>query len=192
MSRHAGLETRRLRLRRWRAEDKKPFAELKADREVMRFFVEPMSAAESDQFVTRIEEHFDRTGFGLWAVEQSESGEFLGFVGLAVPSFQAHFTPCVEIGWRLAAPFWNHGYATEAAQAALAFGFDVLEQDEIVAFTAVANAPSRRVMEKLGMAYHPADDFDHPRIPEGHSLRRQVLYRLTRLGWQRSIEATIY
>ena len=147
---------------------------------VMRHFVQPMTASESDQFIDGIEEHFDRNGFGFWAVELRDSGDFLGFVGLAAPSFPAHFTPCVEIGWRLAAAFWNQGYATEGAQAALTFGFDVLNLHEVVAFTADRNAPSRRVMEKLDMTHDPADDFDHPVLPPGHRLRRHVLYRISR------------
>ncbi len=178
------LDTARLVLRRWRPEDKKSFAALNADPQVMRHFVQPMTASDSDSFVDRIEAHFVKTGFGLWAVELRNSGDFAGFVGLAVPSFPAAFMPCVEIGWRLAARYWNRGYATEAAAAALTFGFERLALDEVVAFTAVKNAPSRRVMEKLGMERNPADDFDHPRIPEAHPLRQHVLYRLTRRRWQ--------
>lgn len=178
------LQTPRLLLRRWRQDDRDPFAALNADPEVMRFFAQPLTRTESDAFIDAIDAAFERNGFGFWAVEVKESATFIGFVGLSAPSFQAHFMPCVEIGWRLAAPFWNRGYATEGAKAALAFGFDVLNLDQVVAFTAVDNAPSRRVMEKLAMTRDPADDFDHPRIPEGHPLRRHVLYRMAHASRQ--------
>jgi RimJ/RimL family protein N-acetyltransferase len=175
------LRTARLLLRRWLPSDREPFARLNADPETMRYFPKPLTPAESDAFVDLIEAAFARNGFGFWAVELREAGTFIGFVGLSAPSFEAHFTPCIEIGWRLAAPFWNQGYATEGARAALAFGFDVLKVPEIVAFTAVGNAPSRRVMEKLGMTRDPADDFDHPRVAAGHPLQRHVLYRTARM-----------
>jgi RimJ/RimL family protein N-acetyltransferase len=103
---------------------------------------------------------------------------FAGFIGLSVPSFEAEFTPCVEVGWRLAADCWGAGYATEGAQAAIAFGFDALILSEIVSFTVPGNLRSRRVMERLGMSRSPTDDFDHPSLPLGHPLRRHVLYRL--------------
>lgn len=123
-----------------------------------------------------MEAHFQEHGFGLWAVEIPGVATFAGFVGLSVPRFEAHFTPCVEIGWRLAAPYWGRGYATEGARAALEFGFDHLHLDQIVSFTVPDNVRSRRVMEKIGMTHDPADDFDHPNLPEGHRLRRHVLY----------------
>jgi RimJ/RimL family protein N-acetyltransferase len=170
------LVTPRLRLRRWRAEDREPFAALNADPEVTEHFVSAQTRQESDASVDRIEVHFDRHGFGFWAAEHN--GVFIGFIGLAVPRFEAAFTPCVEIGWRLARPSWGSGLATEGARAALAFGFDTLGLDEIVSFTVPGNVRSRRVMEKLGMIY--TEDFEHPLIPEGHPLRRHVLYRLKR------------
>jgi RimJ/RimL family protein N-acetyltransferase len=136
--------------------------------------------------VARTNDHFARHGFGWWAVEVAESTEFIGFVGLLVPSFEAHFTPCVEIGWRLAHRYWGHGYAPEAARAALRFGFERLALDQIVSFTVPANLKSRRVMEKIGMRRDPADDFDRLSLPEGHPLRRHVLYRLSRADWKRS------
>jgi ribosomal-protein-alanine N-acetyltransferase len=135
---------------------------------------------ESDALAGRFEAHLDRHGFGLWALEIVDVAPFAGFVGLSVPGFDAHFTPCVEIGWRLAAEHWGRGYATEAARAVLAFGFASLGLREIVSFTVPANSRSRRVMEKIGMVRSAADDFDHPRLPEGHRLRRHVLYRVTR------------
>jgi RimJ/RimL family protein N-acetyltransferase len=151
---------------------------LNADRRVAEYLPSTLSRAESDSLASRIEAHFERHGFGLWAVEVPGVGEFAGFVGLALPRFEAHFTPCVEIGWRLDARYWGLGYATEGARAAAQFAFEVLRLKEIVAFTVPANIRSRRVMEKLGMTYSPEDDFDHPALATGHPLRRHVLYRL--------------
>ena len=145
------LTTARLRLRPWRQDDLAPFAALNADPQVMQFFPKALTRAESDATAGRIRDHFARHGFGFWAVEAPGVASLVGFVGLAVPSFEAHFTPCVEIGWRLAREHWGRGYATEAAAAALAFGFRDLKLDEIVAFTVPANLPSRRVMDRLGM-----------------------------------------
>jgi len=167
------LRTDRLLLRRWVPSDRRPFAEINGDPRVMEHFPGVLTGDESDAMVARIEAHFDRHGFGLWALEVPEQTPFIGFVGLAVPSFDAHFTPCVEIGWRLAVHSWSHGYATEAAHAVLAFGFDSAGLEEIVSMTVPENSRSRRVMERLGMMRDPADDFDHP--AQG---RRHVLYRL--------------
>ena len=178
------LTTARLRLRQWREEDLAPFAALNADPQVMEFFPKILTRAESDVVAGRIRDHFARHGFGLWAVEAPGAADFVGFVGLAVPSFEAHFTPCVEIGWRLAREHWGHGYATEAATAALAFGFGDRALEEIVSFTVPANIPSRRVMGRLGMRRLPADDFEHPAIADGHPLRSHVLYRLRRADWK--------
>lgn len=178
------LTTARLRLRQWREEDLAPFAALNADPQVMEFFPKVLTRAESDAVAGRIRDHFARHGFGLWAVEAPGAADFVGFVGLAVPSLEAHFTPCVEIGWRLAREHWGHGYATEAATAALAFAFGDRALEEIVAFTVPANIPSRRVMGRLGMRRLPADDFEHPAIAAGHPLRSHVLYRLRRADWK--------
>lgn len=172
------LETERLRLRRWREQDRAPFAAMNADPEVMELFPAPLTQAESDALVDRIEAHFERWGYGLWVVEEQATGAFCGFTGLAVPGFEAHFTPAVEVGWRLARSTWGKGYATEAARAALRVGFDDGGLEEIVSFTSTGNVRSRRVMEKLGMTHDEADDFDHPNLPPGHRLRRHVLYRL--------------
>jgi RimJ/RimL family protein N-acetyltransferase len=172
------LDTERLRLRRWRESDREPFAVLNADPVVMEHFPALSSRAESDAMVDRIEAHFDRRGFGLWAVEVRGGAPFVGCVGLWTPMFEAHFTPAVEVGWRLAPAHWGHGYATEAARAAVDYGFVAHDLEEIVAFTVAANFRSRRVMERLGMTHDPADDFDHPGIPAGDPLRRHVLYRL--------------
>lgn len=174
------IRTERLLLRRWRPEDRAPFAALNADPRVMRHFPATLTRAESDALAERIDAHFAEHGFGLWAVELPDEAPFIGFVGLSVPRFEAPFTPCVEIGWRIAAEHWGRSYAPEAARAALAHGFDTLGLREILSFTSASNAPSRRVMEKLGMSRDPRDDFDHPGLPEGHELRRHVLYRLAR------------
>jgi RimJ/RimL family protein N-acetyltransferase len=174
------LHTDRLILREWRDDDLAPFAALNADERVVAFLPGPLSREESDARAAQIRDHFARRGFGLWAVEAPGVAPFLGFVGLSVPGFDAPFTPCVEIGWRLAFEHWGFGYATEAARAAVRFGFDQLDLDEIVSFTVPANLRSRAVMERLGMRRSPDEDFDHPRLPEGHRLRRHVLYRLAR------------
>ena len=174
------LTTERLRLRRWRPEDLEPFAAINADPLVAEHFPSLLSRHESDALAARIEAHFAEHGFAQWAVEIPGEAPFAGFIGLSVPRFEAHFTPCVEIGWRLAASCWGRGYATEGAHAALAFGFEALGLEEIVSFTVPANVRSRRVMEKLGMRRDPADDFEHPLLPPGHRLRQHVLYRLAR------------
>ncbi len=172
------LETERLKLRRWRPGDREPFAALNADPEVAEYLAGPLTRAQSDELVERIEVGFARHGFGLWAVEVRTSGEFVGFAGLARPPFEAHFTPAVEVGWRLARAAWGHGYATEAGRAALAFGFEQVGLEEIVSMTAVGNLRSRAVMERLGMSRDPADDFEHPNLPVGSPLRPHVLYRI--------------
>jgi RimJ/RimL family protein N-acetyltransferase len=146
----------------------------------MEHFPALLSREESDARCARIEEHFHQHGFGLWAVEIGDIAPFAGFIGINVPSFEAHFTPCVEIGWRLAAEYWGRGFATEGARAALAFGFETLRLKEIVSYTVPANLRSRRVMEKLGMTHHEHDDFNHPLLPTGHWLSRHVLYRVAR------------
>ncbi|NET38211.1 MAG: GNAT family N-acetyltransferase [Cyanothece sp. SIO1E1] len=172
------LQTQRLRLRSWQQSDREPFAQLNADAEVMKYFPATLSRSESDALVERIERHHRAHGFGLWAVEVLSTAAFIGFVGLNVPTFQAHFTPTIEVGWRLARAFWGKGYATEAARSAINYGFEVVGLNEIVAFTAQSNLRSIAVMRRLGMTYQPADDFDHPSLPSGHALQRHVLYRL--------------
>jgi RimJ/RimL family protein N-acetyltransferase len=174
------LRTERLILRAWHDDDLAPFAALNADPAVMEYFPSVLSRAESDAFAARIRSEMAERGFGLWAVEAPGVAPFIGFTGLAVPRFTAHFTPCVEIGWRIARGFWGRGYAPEAAGKALAHAFGALSLAEVVSFTPVANARSRRVMEKLGMTHDPADDFEHPSLARGHPLRRHVLYRIRR------------
>jgi RimJ/RimL family protein N-acetyltransferase len=173
------LQTSRLHLRDWRGSDLPAHAAMNADPQVTEF-LPALNRAESDQRVARIREHFNLHGFGQWAVELIDGETFIGSVGLSVASFPAHFTPCVEVGWRLAYEHWGRGYATEAATAAIEFGFETLKLDEIVSFTVPENLRSRRVMERLGMTCSEADDFEHPLLAEGHRLRRHVLYRLSR------------
>ncbi len=172
------IRTERLLLRRWSERDLEPFSALNADPRVMEHFPARLSRTESDAMVGRMRAHFVAHGFGLWAVQVVGGSAFIGFAGLSRPSFQAPFTPCVEVGWRLAAEHWRLGYATEAARAVVAFGFEHVGLEEIVSFTVPANHRSRRVMEKLGMRHDPADDFEHPSLPSDHPLRPHVLYRL--------------
>ena len=174
------LKTERLLLRPFRDADREPFAALNADPAVMEHFPAPMTREESDGLVDRIMTQYDAWGFCLWAVEIQEIGQFIGFTGLSRPSFDAHFMPAVEIGWRLSKDAWGNGYATEAAFAALDHGFGPAGLDEIVSFTATTNLPSQRVMQKIGMTHDEAGDFDHPRLPDGHRLQRHVLYRIAR------------
>jgi RimJ/RimL family protein N-acetyltransferase len=175
------IETPRLSLRRWTAADREPFARINSDARVMEYMPCCLSREESDFLADRIERNFTMRAFGLFAVELREDGSFIGYVGLAEPEFKAHFTPCIEIGWRLSADYWGRGLATEAARAVVSHAFETLGLDSLVSFTVPANIESRRVMEKIGMSYSPSDDFDHPNLPEGHRLRRHVLYRLRRV-----------
>jgi RimJ/RimL family protein N-acetyltransferase len=175
----AELHTERLLLRQWHEADLEPFARLNADPEVMRHFPATLTREQSDGLAERERALIELHGWGLWAVEVLEHNSFIGFVGLAEPRFDAHFTPAVEVGWRLARSAWGHGYATEAARAALAHAFDVLGLDEVVSFTSTTNVRSQRVMQRLGMTHDPADDFDHPRVDDPR-IRRHVLYRLSR------------
>jgi RimJ/RimL family protein N-acetyltransferase len=177
------LRTSRLILRPWRDTDPAPFAALNADPVVMEQFPAPLRREESDDLADRIAADIDERGWGLWAVEITGTATFAGFIGLNPATFDAPFTPAVEVGWRLAREHWGHGYATEGARAALAFGFDALALEEIVSFTTHGNARSRRVMERLGMRRDPADDFDNPNVADNHELRRHVLYRLDRATW---------
>lgn len=189
--RHSGrvLKTDRLLLRRWRADDRTPFARMNADPVVMEFFVSPLTREESDALIDRIEAGFAECGFGLWAVDEIETGRFIGFTGLILQTFEAHFTPAVEVGFRLAQHAWGKGYASEAATEAVRYGFEAAGLAEIVSMTAVQNVRSQAVMRKLGMTHDPADDFDHPRVPDGHPLKRHVLYRLTAEQWRAAGDA---
>ena len=175
------LETERLILRPWREEDRAPFAGLNADPRVMEHFPKILDRAESDAVFERVRAGFAEHGYGPWALQVKGGAPFIGFCGIWSPRFEAHFTPCVEIGWRLAAEHWGRGYATEGARAALAAGFERLGFPEIVAYTAVKNARSRAVMEKIGMRFD-GETFEHPNIAAGHPLRTHVVYRLKRGG----------
>jgi RimJ/RimL family protein N-acetyltransferase len=172
------LRTERLLLRRWREDDVEPFAAMNADAEVMRFFPAAPTREQSERFVEVIERHFEERGYGLWALETLADGEFIGFTGLAPVAFEAHFTPAMEVGWRLRREAWGQGYATEAARTAVAFGFEQLGLAEIVSLTSVHNTPSRAVMTRIGMVRDPADDFLNPNLPAEHWLAPHVLYRL--------------
>jgi RimJ/RimL family protein N-acetyltransferase len=176
------LTTERLVLRRWQPADREPFAAMNADPRVMEHFLSPLDRAGSDARMERIELGFAEHGFGLWALERRDTGAFVGFTGLSVPDFDASFMPAVEIGWRLAFDAWGRGLAAEAARAALADGFERVGLAEVVSFTAITNVRSEALMRRLGMTRDPAEDFDHPRLPEGHRLRRHVLYRVGARG----------
>ena len=178
------LRTERLILREWRDADFDAWAAMNADPRVMEHFPKLLDRAASDAIGIRARESMAQRGFGILAVEIPGVTAFAGSVGLSVPRFEAHFTPCVEIGWRLARAHWGLGYAPEAARAALAQAFGPLGLREVVSFTAAGNEKSRRVMAKLGMTHDPADDFDHPLLPPGHALRRHVLYRLRASDWR--------
>jgi RimJ/RimL family protein N-acetyltransferase len=169
----------RLLLRQWVPQDLEAFAAMNADPRVMEHLPSPLTRSQSDDWaLERIIPGLAELGFGLWAVEVPEVAPFIGYVGLTVHTFESTFTPCVEVGWRLAFPYWGNGYATEAARIVVDFGFEMKGLDEIVSFTVPANVRSISVMERLGMSY--AGEFDHPKLPEGHRLRRHVLYRLSR------------
>jgi RimJ/RimL family protein N-acetyltransferase len=178
------LLTARLLMRRWRAGDDDPLAALNADALVMEYFPAPLEPRESRALISRLDAHFEQHGYGFWALELRASGELIGFAGLQVVSFEAHFTPAVEIGWRLARAHWRRGYATEAARAALCFAFGRLGPEQIVSFTTVANERSRALMRRIGMSHDPREDFDHPELAPSSPLRRHVLYRISAADWR--------
>ena len=176
------LQTERLTLRNWTEADFEPFCHMCADPEVMKYFPATLTRHESLSLALNIKSLIDARGWGAWAVEDRHQREFIGFVGLHIPQDNLPFSPCVELAWRLATPYWGSGYATEAAKAAINFGFGELALAEIVAFTAAINHPSRRVMDKIGMQYC-GEDFVHPDIPSTHQLSLHVLYRMSRQNW---------
>lgn len=178
------LRTERLLLRPWRESDRDPFAALNADPDVTEFLPRPITREQSDAMVDRIEAHFAEHGFGLFAVELPGEIPFAGFVGLSVPRFEAHFTPCVEIGWRLARATWGRGIATEAAREVMRFAFLEAGLEELVSFTVPSNLRSRAVMERIGMTRDSADDFEHPGLAPGDPLRAHVLYRRSRASFE--------
>ncbi|WP_030183557.1 GNAT family N-acetyltransferase [Streptomyces violaceorubidus] len=171
------LRTDRLVLRGWRACDLDPWAAMNADPVVREYFPEVLTRAQSEASVSRFQADLDRRGWGWWAVEIAATGEFIGFAGLDPVEDGMPFTG-VEAGWRLARRAWGHGYATEAARAAVTHAFERLALPEVLAVTGAGNLRSRAVMDRLGMRYDPAEDFDDPEIPEGSPLRRSVVYRL--------------
>jgi ribosomal-protein-alanine N-acetyltransferase len=172
------FKTPRLGFRKWKVEDRASFARLNGDEETMKYFPEPMTRKASDDLVDRIELHFEKHGYGYYAVDELSTGKFIGFIGFGRPRFDADFTPCIEIGWRIHKDFWGNGYGTEGALACLDYAFDHLGLEEIYAMTATYNTPSERVMQKIGMMRIGA--FDHPLIERGHPLERHVLYRIRR------------
>jgi RimJ/RimL family protein N-acetyltransferase len=178
------IETERLRLRNWRDADLEPFARLNADPRVMEFFARPLDRAESDALATRERARIGGKGYGLFAAEEKANGNLIGFIGLADVDFAAPFAPATEVGWRLSRESWGHGYATEGARAVIDVAFTRLGLQSLVSFTAAWNTRSRRVMEKIGMVHDTAGDFVHPRLPPGHKLAPQVLYRIDREAWE--------
>ena len=178
------FETKRLFLRQWQISDYASFSELNADPEVMAFFPSTLSTGESDAMAKRCQSLIAERGWGLWAVEIKETHQFIGFVGLHTPLATFHFSPCVEIGWRLAAEFWGQGYATEAAYGALQVGFEVLHLPEIVSFTALLNKRSQKVMVRIGM-HDVQENFEHPAVKIGSPLRTHCLYKLSFEQWKR-------
>ncbi|PJE15814.1 GNAT family N-acetyltransferase [Legionella sp.] len=178
------ISTDRIRLRTWQSSDQIPFAQMNADPQVMEHFPGILTENETEALILRINEHIRCHQFGLWAAELKETKEFIGFIGLSIPSFSTHFTPCVEIGWRLARQYWGKGLATEGAKAVLDYGFTQINLDEIVSFTATNNYRSRRVMEKIGLIRQEKDDFDNPKLALDHPLSKHVLYRLSQMQWR--------
>jgi len=178
------LHTDRLLLRTWTDDDLEPFAAINADPAVMRHFVSVKDRTGSDELVGKIKSHFRAFGHGLFAVERKRDRALLGFTGLAVVPFTAHFTPAVEIGWRLGSQYWGNGYATESAEEVLRFSFEDAQLETLVSFAVPANRASIAVMERIGMHHDPADDFDHPAFPPDHRLCRHALYRLSADEWQ--------
>lgn len=182
------LESARLLLRQWRDADLPAFAEMCADPQVMRYFPEPLSRLQSASLIGRVRGHFAEHGYGLWALERKDNGAFIGFTGLGSVGFDSHFTPAVEIGWRLGREHWGLGFASEAAWTCLRCAFGQLGLDEVVAFAASSNLPSEKVMQSIGMKRDGDDDFDHPLLPAGHPLERHMLYRISRSQWLETLQ----
>lgn len=177
------LQTDRLILRQWQEDDLLPFYELNSDPEVMAFFPSTLSRNESDQLASEIQARLNKNGWGFWAVEEKNSKDFIGFVGLNKPSVELPFSPCIEIGWRLAKKFWGKGYASEAGKKSLEFAFDDLSTDEIVSFTAAINKQSEMVMQRIGLS-NTHNNFNHPSVPNNSPLYEHILYKMTQKQWQ--------
>ncbi len=173
------IETERLILRQWQEGDAEVFAAINQDLKVIEFLLGPMSLKDSQDFIAKANNHFREFGFGLWATTIKATGELIGFVGLNVPDFESHFTPCVEIGWRLVSQHWGKGYATEAARAVLRIGFENFGLKEIVSFTTLQNLRSEAVMKKIGMQRDLKDNFFHPKLSLDHPLSKHMLYRIS-------------
>lgn len=176
------LETDRIVLRDWSGDDLEPFAAMNADERVMEFYPAIIGREDSDALAMRLQKDMDVIGFGLYAVEVRSTGNFIGYVGISEVRFPTDFAPALEIGWRLSAQSWGHGYATEAARACMAYAFSKFEFPDLVSFTTHRNMKSIAVMERIGMQRNPADDFEHPNLPAGHPLRPHVLYRIENPG----------
>ncbi|HAT8341961.1 TPA: GNAT family N-acetyltransferase [Legionella pneumophila] len=174
------LETERLFLRTFQENDVESLIAISQDQKVMQFFPAIPTREETIAFIDRIIAHQEEKNFSLYAAEFKNTDEMIGFVGLFTATFQAHFTPAIEIGWRLSSKHWNKGYATEAAKAVLDYAFRKLNLDEVVSFTSVLNKPSIRVMQKIGLHTNLEDNFDNPKVPSGSPLIDHVLYRLKR------------
>ena len=176
------IETDRLILRQWKDSDRKPFAELNSDAEVMKHFPNILDESGSKQLVERLKAHIDEKGWGFWAVELKDTKDFIGLVGINSPSDNLPFIPSIEVGWRLSRKFWGRGYATEAAKASLKFAFENLAADEIVSFTTVQNKPSQSVMKRIGMV-NVQENFQHPSVAVGSRHREHVLFKITKEEW---------
>ncbi len=170
------IETERLYLRQWQPDDEAAYITMNQDEKVMEFSPTTLTTEQSLQHIGYITEHITKVGYGLFALEKKEDHSFIGFTGFSHPAFEAGFTPCIEIGWRLAASSWNRGFATEAAKACLVYGFKTLAFKDVYSFTAVQNAKSEQVMKKIGM--QKLCKFDHPLLQKGHSLQKHVLYKI--------------
>lgn len=175
------IETDRLILRAWEDKDCHNYYQINQDPKVIEFFLGPLTVQEVKDFMHAMNEQFEKCGFTLFAAEEKASGQLVGFVGLNCPKWESHFTPCVEIGWRLGSQYWNQGYATEGAKAVLAYGFDRCGLTEIVSFTVPSNTRSIRVMEKIGMQQDTNGDFSHPKLPPAHRLSKHILYRIKKI-----------
>ncbi len=170
------FESSRLGFRMWKESDREVFAKMNANKEVMRYFPKTLNSKEIDDFLNRVQEHFNEYGYGLWAVEIKDTKEFIGFIGFLNATFEAEFTPCTEIGWRLNNKYWNNGYATEGAKACLEYGFNNLNLNSIYSFTAEINQPSENVMRKIGLK--KIGEFMHPKVEDGSPLKPHVLYKI--------------
>ncbi|NLY44575.1 MAG: GNAT family N-acetyltransferase [Tissierella sp.] len=162
----------------WNESDRALLAKMNANKEVMKYFPKTLDSKETDNFLNRVQSHFKENGFGLWAVEIKDTKEFIGFIGLLNATFEADFTPCTEIGWRLDNRYWNNGYTTEGAKACLEYGFDELNIDTIYSFTAEINKPSENVMKKIGL--RRVGEFQHPNVEDSSPLKSHVLYRINK------------